>query len=121
LRININSNVRNVAIILAVAAFIAIVPAGGTGARFVLQLVSLAFLAAIAWIATRLYRDHRIALYSLGDRQRATLYVAVGVAVLTMTANGRLTQTGGGTVVFLVLLIACAVAIFSVFQSTRSY
>ena len=37
------------------------------------------FLGAIVWFASRLYRQHRTTLYSLGDRRRAILYVALGV------------------------------------------
>ncbi len=118
---SINRNARNVAIVLAIAAVVAIVPAGGWGASFVLQLVSLAFLAAIAWVASRLYREHRVAIYSLGDRRRAVLYGAVAIATLVFSASDRLLHTGPGSVVFLVALAACAVAIYRVFRSTKSY
>ncbi len=121
MKLSINSNVRNVVIILAVAAVVDLVPAGGSTARFVIQLVSLAFLAAAAWIAMRLYREHRVALYSLGDRRRAMLYGAVGVAALTLTAEGRLTSSGGGTVAFLLLLAGCVFVLVRVYQASRSY
>ena len=62
------------------------------------------FLAAIAWIASRLYREHRVSLYSLGDRKRLILYVAAGVATLTFTASGRLLDTGLGSIVWILLL-----------------
>ncbi len=87
---------RNVAIIAAIAAAVVIIPGGGTGANVVAQTVSVLFLAAIGWVATLLYREHRVALYSLGDRRRTILYVAVGVATLTLTATSRLWHTGRG-------------------------
>ena len=118
---SVNRNVRNVVIILAIAAVVASGRAGGWGASFVLQLVSLAFLAAIAWVASRLYREHRVAIYSLGDRRRAVLYGAVGVATLTFSASNRLLHTGGGSVAFLVILAACGVAVYRVFRSSKSY
>jgi hypothetical protein len=117
----INQNVVNVAIILAVAALIAIVPGGGPASSFVVQLISLVFLAAIAWVASRLYREHRIALYSLGDPRRAIVYVAAGVATLTFCASGRLLNTGGGTILWLVLVLGAAYAVFAVFRSARDY
>jgi thiamine transporter ThiT len=49
-------NVRNVAIVLALAAIVSIVPGGGTGADVVLQTVSVVFLAALAWVAGIYYR-----------------------------------------------------------------
>ena len=117
----VNRTVINVAILLAIAAFVAIVPAGGWGANFVVQLIALAFLAAMAWIASRLYREHRVAVYSLGTQRRAIVYGAVAAAVVTLTAGPQLRETGGGTVVFLLLLAGCAFALYRVFRSTRTY
>ncbi len=45
------ANLRNVAIVLALAALVALIPGGGTGANVAIQAVSLAFLASIAWVA----------------------------------------------------------------------
>ena len=117
----INKHVLNVAIILAIAALIAIVPGGGPASSFLVQLISIVFLAAIAWVASRLYREHRVALYSLGDRRRAIVYVAAGVATLTFCASGRLLNTGGGTILWLVLILGAAYAVFAVFRSAREY
>jgi hypothetical protein len=117
----VNRTVINVVIVLAIAAVVAIAPAGGTAASFVIETVSLGFLAAGAWIASRLYREHRVALYSLGDRRRAIVYIAVGVGTLTVCAYQRLTRTGGGTVVFLLLLAGCVIAVYRVYRSARTY
>ena len=117
----VNKHVRNVAIILALAAVIAIVPGGGPASSFVVQLVSLIFLASIAWVASRLYREHRVALYSLGDRRRAIVYGAAGVATLTFCASGRLLSTGLGTIAWLALVLGAAYAVFAVFRSARDY
>ena len=117
----INKNVRNVAIIFAIAAVIAIVPGGGPASSFIVQLVSLIFLAAIAWVASRLYREHRVALYSLGDQRRAIVYVAAGVATLTFCASGRLLNTGLGTIAWLALVLGAAYAVFAVFRAARDY
>jgi len=87
----------------------------------VLQAASLAFLAVAAWIGSRLYREHRVAIYSLGDRRRAILYVAVGAIVVLLTANGRLMSTGPGTVVWVVALALCVYAVFAVIWSARQY
>ena len=117
----LNTHVRNFAIIALIAAVIVAIPGGGSASSFIVQAISLAFLAAIAWVASRLYREHRVALYSLGDRKRAILYVAAGVATLTFTASGRLFNTGPGAVVWILLLAGCAYAVFWVFRSSREY
>jgi hypothetical protein len=114
-------NIRTVAIVLLLAALVDVLPGGGSAAQFLIQLITLAFLGAIAWVASRLYREHRMTLYALGDRNRAIVYVAAGIATLTFTASSRLFHTGIGSVVWLLLLAGCAFAVFRVFRSAREY
>jgi hypothetical protein len=97
-------DVRNIAIIVVIAAIVDLVPGGGTVANVILQAVSLFFLGAFAWIGGLLYREHRNALYSLGDQRRTGLYVAFGVLVLTLTATDRLWNSSLGQVAWLVLV-----------------
>jgi hypothetical protein len=115
------ATLRNVVIILALGALVALVPGGGTGARVALQAASLAFLACVAWFAMVMYRQHRIALYSLGGARRAALYGAITVAVLTLTATPRLWGTAAGSVAWLVLLGAAVYAVIAVVWSARRY
>jgi hypothetical protein len=116
----LNKHARNVLIILGIAALIVIIPGGGPASNVVIQAISLVFLASIAWVASRLYREHRVSLYSLGDRRRAVLYVAVGVATLTFSASGRLFHSGLGSLAWLALIAICALAVYEVFRSARS-
>jgi hypothetical protein len=116
------TTVRNVAIVLGIAALIVLIPGGGSGANFAGQAVGLAFLAAIGWFAYTMYRQHRMELDSLGAARRAILYVAAGVAVLTLTAEPRLWPNGtGGKVAFVLLLGAAGYAAFAVVRSARRY
>ena len=115
------ANIRNVLIVAALAALVAIVPGGGTGANVTIQIVSLAFLASMAWVAMLMYREHRVALYGLGDRRRAVLYGAMGVATLTLTATHRLWQTTGGELAWFLLLLAAVYAAAAVVYSARRY
>lgn len=112
---------RNIAIVLAIAALVVLVPGGGTGASFALQAVSILFLGVIGWFGFVSYREHRLALYSLGGRRRAILYGSVGLVVLTLTATSRLFETTAGRVVWLLLLVAAAYAAFAVVWSARKY
>jgi hypothetical protein len=112
---------RNIGIVLVIAALVVLIPGGGTGASVAIQAVSLAFLGSLVWIASRLYREHRVALYSLGDARRATLYGAIGVAALTLTATRRLWETAGGQVVWFALLGGAAYAAFAVIWAARKY
>jgi DNA-binding FadR family transcriptional regulator len=116
-----SSTVRNVLIVLVIAALVVIVPGGGTGASVATQTVSLAFLAAIAWFAMLMYRQHRVSLYGLGDGRRAILYIAVGVAAVTLTATSRLWHSGAGSVAWLLLMGGAVYAVFAIVWAARKY
>ncbi|HWF53146.1 MAG TPA: hypothetical protein VG223_00900 [Solirubrobacteraceae bacterium] len=118
---NINPNVRNVVIILAIAALVVAIPGGGTGANTAISAVSLFFLGTFGYIGTRLYREHRVRIYSLGDARRAIVYVAAGVATVVISATHGMLSTGVGTIAWVVLLGACAYAAFVVIWAQRQY
>jgi surface polysaccharide O-acyltransferase-like enzyme len=115
------ATVRNIAIIFAIAALVVLIPGGGTGASVAVQAVYLVFLASLGWFASLMYRQHRATIYSLGDRRRAILYVAVGVAAVVLTGTSKLWQTSGGSVAWLVLLGAAIYAVIAVVWSARRY
>jgi DNA-binding FadR family transcriptional regulator len=115
------ATVRNVLIVLVIAALVVAIPGGGTGATVALQAASLAFLASLGWFASLMYRQHRIALYSLGDGRRAVLYAAAAVATLTLTGTSRLLATSASTIVWCVLLIGAAYSAFAVIWAARKY
>ena len=117
----INSNVRNVVIVLALAAVVAIVPGGGTGANVVIQVVSLTFLASLAWIASVMYRQNRTALYSLGDSRRTALYGAVAVLAITLSGTPKLWASSAGSVAWLVLVGGAVYVGCAVVWSVRKY
>lgn len=113
--------IRNIAIVLALAAVVAFAPGGGTGSQVIIQAVSIAFLAVIGWFASVMYRQHRVTLYSLGDGRRATLYAAIGVAVLTLTGTSRMLATGPGVLLWIILVAGAAYTVIAIVWSARSY
>jgi hypothetical protein len=115
------TTLRNIIIVLAIAAIVVIVPGGGTGASVLTQAVSLAFLVSLCWFASVMYRQHRITLYSLGDGRRAILYVACGVAAVTLTGTSKLWHTSAGSVAWLVLMAGAVYAAFAVVWAARKY
>jgi hypothetical protein len=117
----LNTTVRNVLIVLVIAALVALVQGGVTAANVAIQAVTLAFLGTIVWFMSLTYRERRVSLYSLGEGRRALLYVALGVATLTLTATSRLWGTGAGSVAWLILLGGSAYAVFAVLWSARKY
>lgn len=111
----------NVAIVLAIAAAVDLLPAGGRAATTFGAVLSVAFAAGIAFFVGRLYLEHRVALYGLGDHMRALLYAAVAVGAVTITAQPRMWQTGAGELIWFALLGGVAYALFTVFRHARSY
>jgi len=99
---------RAILILLALAAAVDLLP-GASGASNVLSgLLQLIFFGGLGWLGHRLYREHRIALFSLGDRARGILYGSLVLVVLGFAATARLWQSGAGIVAWLVLLgLAC--------------
>jgi hypothetical protein len=120
--VHLNANVRNVALIFLIAAVVyALGNTGDFALGFLETLISLAFMAALAWIASRLYREHRMEIYGLGTRHRAIVYVALGVGALALTAVDRFWSSGFGTVVWVVLLGCCIYALYAVWRVSREY
>lgn len=112
---------RNIAIVLAIAALVAVIPGGGTGASIALQAVYLVFLATLGWFASIMYRQRRTTLYSLGERRRVILYVALAVGAVVLTGTTLMWQSSAGSVAWLVLLGAAVYAVIAVFWTARRY
>jgi hypothetical protein len=116
-----SDGLRNVAILLAIAAAVNFLPGGGSTADFVAALLFIAMSAIFVWIVARLYRENRVAIFSLGDQNRALLYGAIGIAVLAMAARNRLFDSGAGTLVWFAMIGAASFAVYRVWRSYREY
>ena len=113
--------IRNVAIVVALAAAVWAIPAAGTGANLVNAILGLLFAAGIAFFGVRMYLENRVAIHGLGDRHRGLLYGAIGVGFVTIAASHRLWSTGAGTIAWLALLGACLYGLIAVFRHSREY
>lgn len=115
-----SSTARNVLIVVVLAALVALVPAAADVAGLLRYLVSVAFLGSLGWFGIVLYRQNRFTLDALGDRNRAILYGAVGVAALTVTATPTLWDTGIGVVLWFALVGGASYAVYAVVMAYRS-
>ena len=114
--------VRNWSIVALIALAIVVLPGGGPTLNAVMSLLSIAFFAALALFAYRMWHDQRFTLDSLSDRQRFVLYASIGLAFLNFTATSRLFHAGGlGVLVWLLLLGICSYGVMWVFLSYRRY
>ena len=112
---------RNIAIVVALALIVWLVPGGSAGASLLGQLFSAIFIAAIVFFIARLYRQFQSDLFGLGDRMRLVLYGAVGTLLLTLAGSGRLFDTGGGAIAWFVLMGGASYALFAVWRHWRAY
>ena len=84
--------------------------------------LTIAFFAAIAFLAYRLFRQYRFELESLPDRQRLALYGSLGLALVTFTATNRLFDAGGlGVLAWFALLGLASYGLYWVWTQYRSY
>lgn len=111
---------RNVLIIVAIAAGVYFIPGSGRATSTVEAVIGLGFGFAIAYLGVRLYREHRVAIHSLGDRHRALLYGAIAVALFAFEARGRMWETGVGELAWFVLVGIVIYALLEVWRSYRS-
>ena len=112
---------RNVAIVALIAAAVYFLPGGGRAASTFEALLLVVFGFGIAYLAMRLYREHRVALHGLGDRHRALLYGAFAIAVFALTARARMWQTGLGELVWFALVGFVIYSVLAVYRRWRMY
>jgi len=112
---------RDVAIIMLLALFVAFAPNGGNAAETVLTAISMGFLAGIAWVLFALGKQNQLTLAALTDVRRAILYSALGLIALLVAASDELFASGGGTLVWIVLLGASVAAIWRIWLDANTY
>src|SRR5919201_6595245 len=95
---------RNVLIVLGIAAVVEFVPGGGDTAALVNAILFTLLNVVFVYFGVRFYRERRLDIYSLGDRGRALLYGGLAGVVLALAGTNRWLDTGGGTVVWIVVL-----------------
>ena len=113
--------IRNIAIILALAAAVDFLPGGGNAAAAVLTALSMIFLAAIAWLLYRVYNEQQLTLAGLSDGRKAGLFGAVGAIALLVVAYDDFSSWAGGVLLWIGLMAACIGAIFLIWRSTTTY
>jgi len=109
-------------VVALVALAIVVLPGGGSALDAAVTLLTILFFTAIAFLAYRLFREHRFELDTLESGQRLVLYASIGLALVTFTATNRLFNIGGaGILVWLALLALCSYGIFWVWTKYRRY
>jgi hypothetical protein len=112
---------RNIAIIMLLALAVAFAPAGGNAADAILAAITMGFLAAIAWTVFVLSRQNQLTLATLSDGRRAILYGALGMIALLIAGSNELFSSGGGTLLWVLLLGASIAAIWRIWMEANTY
>jgi hypothetical protein len=112
---------RNIAIVLAIAAAVYLLPGGGRAARTFEAALWVAFGGGLAFVALRAYRERRLWIHALGDRHRGLLYGALAVAAFAWMARARMWESGLGELAWFVLVLGVLWAAMEVFRHSRAY
>ena len=99
-----NKHLRNIAIIVALALVVWLVPGGDSAGLTIANLLSLIFVGGILFLAFRLYMENRETIFGLEERQRGVLYAAAALVAITLVATRRMWDAGGlGAIVWLMV------------------
>jgi hypothetical protein len=112
---------RDLAVIMALALAVAFVPSGGNVAAAILTAITMGFLAALAWMLFVLGRQNQLTLATLTDGRRAILYAALGMIALLIAGADELFASGGGTLLWILLLGASIAAIWRIWIDAHTY
>lgn len=83
-------NTRNIVIVLAIAAAFYFIPGGTRAAETITAALWTAFALGVGYMGLRMYREHRVWLFGLGDRHRGLLYGAVALGFFLWAVRSRL-------------------------------
>ncbi|UJA20674.1 hypothetical protein HJD18_10945 [Thermoleophilia bacterium SCSIO 60948] len=111
---------RNIAILMVLAFFVAVVPGGSNAADALLTLITIGFLAALGLGAYTFYRQQSFTLMTLTDGQRAMLVTALGVLVLMIAGTDQLFSTGPGLLLWLIAVGGAVYALYRVWTAARA-
>ena len=105
--------------LLALAA--AFAPNGGNVVDALFAAITLAFLSGITWMLYTLSRENQLTLATLTDGRRAIFYGAFGVLALLVAGSDKMFNSGGGTVLWIVMLVGAVLAIWRVWTEAKTY
>lgn len=116
-----STTLRNIGIIFLLALAVFALPGGGTGAGIVQALIGIAFSVAIWFFLMRMYREHRMTIFALGDRYRAIFYGAAAGILFAGAAADRWWNTGPLTLLWFVLVGASVYGLVATYRHWREY
>jgi hypothetical protein len=114
-------HLRNIAIIVVLALIVWLVPGGARAGLTVSNLLGLAFAAGFIFLGYRFYMEHREEFLGLEDRQRGILYASLALVAVALVGFSRMWATGGGALLWLVMVALACWGAYSVFRAWKAY
>ena len=114
-------HLRNIAILIVLALIVWLVPGGQRASLTLSNLLGLALAAAFVFFGYRFYMEHRATILGLEDRQRGILYASLALLVIAIVGFNRMWSTGGGGILWLVLVGISCWGVYSVWRAWRAY
>ena len=115
-------NIRNVLIVLGLAAIVWGVPGGHTASNTISNLLTVVLFAGLLFFGYRLYMEHRTTLFDLPENHRLILYSCAALVVVTLGATSRMWNAGGAWILLWFALLGAAVYGFAtVIRAWRAY
>jgi hypothetical protein len=114
-------HLRNIGIIVGLALIVWLVPGGQRASLTLSNVLGLALAGAFVFFGYRIYMEHRSTILGLEDRQRGILYASLALLVIAIVGFGRMWQTGGGGLLWIVLVAISCWGVYSVWRAWRAY
>jgi TRAP-type C4-dicarboxylate transport system permease small subunit len=114
-------HLRNIAIVVALALVVWLVPGGARAGATISSLLGIAFAAGLLFFAYRMYMERRDTIHGLPDRQRGILYASFVLGTVAIVATARMWQTGLGAIVWLAMIGLAVAGAYSVWAAHRAY
>lgn len=115
-------HVRNILIIMALAAAVWLLPGGRTGTDTISNLLTMTLFGGFCFLAYRLYMENRIMLLDLPERSRAALYASFALLAFALIATGRLWgESGVAVLLWFAMIGVAAYGIFSIYRAQHEY
>jgi hypothetical protein len=106
---------------MLLALGVAFLPGGGNVAEAAITALTMALLAGIAWMLYVFSRENQLTLSTLTDGRRAIFYGAFGMLALLVAGSDKMFSSGGGTLLWIVLLGISVAAIWKVWMEANTY
>jgi hypothetical protein len=115
-------HLRNIAIIVALALVVWLVPGGQTASVTISNVLGIVFMGGLLFLGYRLYMERRQTILDLPERQRGIMYASMALAAITLVATGRMWNAGGlGAMLWLAFLGLAVWGLYSVWRAYREY